>query len=210
MTSEAIAAETVDRPGPVPLWRNRDFVLLRSGQAISVLGSRISYLAFPLLVLSLTGSPGQAALVGFLNTLPQLLFNLPAGVYVDRWDRKRVMIVCDTGRTIAMGSIPLTLALGRLSMAQLAAVSFLEGSLAVFFNLAEGAAVPRVVAREQLPAAYSQNEAVRRSALMLGQPLGGLLYSIGRLVPFLTDAVSYAVSVVSLLFIRAKFQGERP
>ncbi len=133
----------------MPLRHNCDFILLRSGQAISVLGSRISLIAFPLLVLSLTGSPGQAGIVGFLNTLPQLLFNLPAGVYVDRWNRKRVMIVCDIGRGIAMGSIPVALALGHLSIAQLYAVAFCEGSFAVFFNLAEGAAVPRVVAKEQ-------------------------------------------------------------
>lgn len=210
MTSEAVWIEEGERGRQaVPLWRNRDFLLLRSGQAVSMLGSQVSTIAFPLLVLALTGSPAKAGLVAFLSSLPQLLFNLPAGALVDRWDRKRTMILCDAGRMIAMGSIPLTLWLGHLSLAQICLVAFVEGSLAVFFNLSESACLPQVVAKEQIPAAMSQNEVVRRGSLMLGQPLGGLLYAVGRLVPFLADAVSYGVSVVSLLFIRTPFQEER-
>lgn len=194
---------------PIPLHRNRDFLLLRGGQAVSMLGTRVSTIAFPLLVLALSGSPVQAGLIGVLNGLPQLLFNLPAGVYVDRWNRKRVMIVCDVGRALALGSIPLALTLHRLAFAQLAIVAFLEGSLSVFFNLAEGAAVPNVVAREQLTEAYAQNEVSRRGSGMIGQPLGGLIFGIGQALPFLADAVSYLVSVVFLLFIRTRFQAER-
>ena len=193
----------------VPLHRNRDFLLLRGGQAVSVLGSRVSNIAFPLLVLTLTGSPAQAGLIGFLNTLPQLLFNLPAGVYVDRWDRRRVMVLCDMGRALALGSIPVALAFHALALPQLAVVAFLEGSLAIFFNLAEGAAIPNVVAREQLTDAYAQNEVVSRGSVMVGQPLGGLLYTFGQAFPFLADAVSYLVSIVSLLFIRTRFQQAR-
>jgi MFS family permease len=194
---------------PAPLWRNRDFLILRSGEAISILGSRVSLIAFPLLVLAFTGSATWAGVIGFLNTLPQLLFNLPAGVYIDRWNRKRVMILCDSGRLLAMGSVALVLALGRPSIAQLAAVAFIEGSLAVFFNLAEGAAVPRIVPKEQLPLAYAQSEAVNRGSMLLGQPLGGVLYSLGSALPFLVDAISYGVSVLSLLFIRTPFQAGR-
>jgi predicted MFS family arabinose efflux permease len=172
-------------------------------------GSAVSGVAFPLLVLALTGSPAQAGLVGFLERLPQLLFNLPAGVYVDRWNRKLAMVLCDVGRALALGSIPVALLTHRLSLLQLAVVAFVEGSLAVVFSLAEGAAVPRLVAKEQLPAAYAQNEAISRSSGMIGQPLGGLLFGLGQLFPFVADAISYAVSVVSLLFIRAEFEGER-
>ncbi|MBV9279525.1 MAG: MFS transporter, partial [Chloroflexi bacterium] len=208
---EATGTQEVSERGrpPVPLSRNRDFILLRGGQAISVLGSQVAQIAFPLLILSLTGSPAKAGLVAFLESLPNLLFNLPAGAFVDRWDRKRVMILCDSGRTLAMGSIVLALWLNRLSLAQLCLVAFLEGSLGVFFNAAESACLPQVVAREQLAAALSQNEVANRGTVMLGRPLGGLLYSAGRSIPFLADAVSYAVSVVSLLFIRTQFQEER-
>src|SRR6476646_11840674 len=69
----------------VPLRRNRDFILLWSGQVVSTLGSEVSGLAFPRLVLSLTGSPAQAGIVGFARGLPYLLVYLPAGALVDRW-----------------------------------------------------------------------------------------------------------------------------
>src|SRR5690242_16040091 len=95
-------------------------MLLWSGQTISSVGTFVSQLAFPLLVLALTHSPAQAGLIGGLRGLPYALFILPAGALVDRWNRKRVMIVCDTGRAIALGSIPLALLLlGHLSLIQL-------------------------------------------------------------------------------------------
>ena len=89
----------------LPLRRNRDFVLLWSGQVVSTLGSEVSGLAFPLLVLSLTGSPAQAGVVGFARALPYLLVYLPAGALVDRWNRKRVMLISDAGRALALGSL---------------------------------------------------------------------------------------------------------
>src|SRR6266516_6961672 len=88
---------------PVPLWRNRDYVLLWSGQMISSVGTRVSMLAFPLLVLAINHSPAQAGLIGAMRALPYALLILPAGALVDRWNRKRVMILCDIGRAIALG-----------------------------------------------------------------------------------------------------------
>src|SRR5215472_15751853 len=91
---------------PLPLWRNPDYLLLWGGQIISEIGSRASLLAFPLLMLALTGSPAQAGLLGALRGLPYLLFCLPAGALIDRWNRKRVMLLSDAGRALALGSIP--------------------------------------------------------------------------------------------------------
>jgi MFS family permease len=184
-------------------------MLLRGGQAVSVVGSRVSNIAFPLLVLALTHSPAQAGLVGFANTLPIVLFTLPAGALVDRWDRKRVMVLCDAGRALAIGSIVVVLELGRIFTIQLALAAFVEGTLSVFFTLSESAAIPRVVPREQLTAAISVNESTRRGGDLLGPSVGGLLFSLGRAVPFLADTVSYGVSVVSLLLVRTAFQEER-
>ena len=208
-----VTNETTNTPTSVPrvapLWRNRDYLLLWSGQAVSTVGSQLSLLAFPLLVLALTHSPAQAGLIGALRGLPYFLLGLPAGALVDRWDRKRVMLICDTGRALALGSIPLAWALGHLTVAQLYLVSLIEGTLFIFFSLSETACLPQVVSKEQLPAAVAQDQATYATSQLLGPSLGGLLYSVGRLVPFLADAISYGVSVLSLLCIKRAFQEER-
>jgi predicted MFS family arabinose efflux permease len=79
----------------------------------------------------------------------------------------------------------------------------------VFFQLSEGAALPHVVARPQLPAAVAQNQARDHGAELAGQPLGGVLYGIGQAVPFLFDAISYLVAFCALLFVRPRLQGPR-
>jgi predicted MFS family arabinose efflux permease len=196
-------------PSAASLWRNRDYLLLWGGQAVSTVGSQLSLLAFPLLVLSLTHSPAQAGLIGALRELPYLLLGLPAGALVDRWDRKRVMVLCDIGRTLALGSIPLALLLGHLTLVQLYLVSLIEGALFIFFNLSVTACLPQVVAKEQLPAAVAQDQAANATSQLFGPSLGGLCYTLGRMVPFLADTISYGVSVLSLLFIKTAFQEER-
>lgn len=198
-----------ERPKPRSLWRNRDYMLLWSGQVVSSMGTQVSQLAFPLLILFLTRSPALAGLLGSLRALPYLIFSLPAGALIDRWDRKRVMMLCDAGRGICMASIPAAYIIGRLTIVQLFLVSLLEGTLFVFFNIAEVACLPRVVTKEQLPAANAQNLATEGITVLAGPPLGGALYSLGYTLPFLADAISYAASVVSLFFIRTKFQAER-
>jgi predicted MFS family arabinose efflux permease len=168
----------------------------------------VSQLAFPLLILALTHSPAQAGIAAALRTFPYLVVSLPVGALVDRWNRKRVMIVCDGARFLSMASIPLALFLGHLTIVQLYLVSLLEGTLFVFFDLAEVSSLPQVVSKEQLPAASAQNIATYNIAMLLGSPLGGLLYGVGRLFPFLIDTVSYLCSVLALLFIRTPFQQE--
>jgi predicted MFS family arabinose efflux permease len=120
------------------------------------------------------------------------------------------MILCDAGRAVALGSIPVVYAmLGTVPIAQLYLAALIEGTLYVLFNIAEVACLPRVVPQEQLPAAVGQNQASEITAVLAGSPLGGALYAASQLLPFLADAISYAASVVSLFFIRTAFQGER-
>ncbi len=200
----------IGMPPPRPLWRNGAYLLLWGGQGVSAVGSQGSQLALPLLMLALTGSPAQAGLLGGLRGLAYLLFGLPAGALVDRWNRRRVMLLCDIGRALAFGSIALALAAGRLSALQLYAVSFIEGTLFILFGLAETACLTRVVAPSQLPAAIAQSQATDATASLAGPPLAGLLYGIAHMLPFVVDAASYAISVISLLFIRTPLQDERP
>ncbi len=169
----------------------------------------MSGIAYPLLVLAMTGSPATAGVVGFLGRLPYILFQLPAGAIVDRVNRRRLMIGCDVGRMLAIGSIPLAGFLGMLSVAQIAVVAFIEASLFVMFRLAETSAVRMVVHPEQHATALSQNEARIRAANLLGVPIGGFLFDLGRTLPFLADAVTYLISLVTLVLIRAPFEEAR-
>ncbi len=120
------------------------------------------------------------------------------------------MILSDTGRALALGSIPVASLLGHLTVVQLYLAALTEGVLFVFFNIAEAACLPKIVPKEQLPAATGQNQAVEGTGILIGPPLGGLLYGVHPLLPFLADAISYLVSVGTLLLIRTNFQPQRP
>lgn len=186
-------------------------MLLWSGQVVSTLGSSAAWIIYPLLILALTDSPAAAGIAGALGHLPYLLFSLPAGALIDRWDRKRVMIVCDLGRALTVLSVPVALWLDVLTVWQLYVAAFVEGSLFVFFNIAEVAALPRVVAKEQLPQAAAQNEAAFSTAHIVGPSFGTTLYQgLGRAAPFVADAISYLVSCVTLLLIRTQFRAAPP
>jgi len=193
-----------------PLLKNRDYMLLWSGQVVSTLGSAASSVVYPLLILAMTGSPAAAGIAAALSNIPYLLFSLPAGALIDRWDRKRVMILCDLGRALTVFTIPIALWLDVLTIWQIYAAAFIEGSLFVFFNIAEVAALPRVVPTAQLPQAAAQNEAAFGAAHIVGPSFGTLLYqTLGRAAPFVGDAVSYLVSVFSLVLIRTDFRAAK-
>lgn len=192
------------------LRKNLDFQLLWAGQAVSAVGSRISNIAYPLLVLAMTGSPATAGVVGFIGQAPYILLQLPAGAIADRVRRRRMMIVCDVVRTLALGSIPLAALLDRLTLAQVIAVAFLEGAAFVFFRLGEVSAVRAIVAPDHYPTALAQNEARVRASGLVGNPIGGYLFDAGRTAPFLADAASYLFSLATLLLIRKPFEEARP
>lgn len=192
-----------------PLWRNRDFILLWTGQVVSTLGTRITALAYPLLVLAMTGSPLWAGVVGFAQALPFLLVYLPAGALVDRLDRKRVMLVADAVRVLVLATVIVALLGDVLSLIHVVLAVFLDGAGFVFFQLAESAALPHIVPRRQLPAALAQNQAREYGAELVGNPLGGVLFAVGHAVPFLVNAVTYALSFAGLSFVRPDLQEER-
>ena len=189
-----------------PLRRNRDFNLLWVGQVASDLGANVSAIAFPLLVLATTGSPLQAGIVAAARSLPDLVLGVPAGALVERWNQKRVMIVADGARAAALGSLALAVALDAVTFGHMVAVAFVEGVGFVFFDLAEASALQKVVADRHLAAALARNSARAHTAALAGQPLGGALFALGRAVPFVFDAVSYLMSVVTVSLIRTSFR----
>jgi MFS family permease len=194
---------------PPPLRRNRDFQLYWSGQLVSVVGTRIGFLGRPLLVLALTSSPAAAGVASFAFTLPLVLFMLPAGAILDRTNRKWVMIACDVVRGLAGASIVLALWGGWLTFGLILATSVIGGVAYAFFTIGERASIPQLVDRSQLPAAIAQISAREYTGLVAGQSLGGLLFGLGRALPFAADAISDVVSVASLVLVRTRFQQAR-
>jgi len=194
---------------PVSLWRNHDYLLLWLGQGVSSLGTGISQFAFPLLTLAVTHSFAAAGVVGALGQLPFVLFGLLAGALVDRWKRKRVMVVCTIGLALCTVSIAVALISGHLTVVQIYVVAFVMGTFFVFYELAELGALTQVVLKRDLPAAVAQNEFVYSTVSLLAPSFGGVLFSIGRALPFVADGISYLVILGALLRMRSSFQGER-
>jgi MFS family permease len=141
-----------------PLRRNRDFNLLWVGQVVSDLGANVSAIAFPLLVLATTGSPARAGIVAAAANLPLVVLAVPVGALVDRWDPKRVMIVADCARCVALASLGLTVALDAVTFGHIVGVAFVEGIGFVFFLVAEGSALPKVVADRSGHVQYAEEE----------------------------------------------------
>jgi MFS family permease len=195
---------------PVALRRNRDFQLLWGGQAVSLLGSQTSKIAYPLLVLAMTGSAAKAGIAGFAAMLGYLLFPLPAGGLADRHDRKRIMICCDVIRLLAVGSIAVAGWAAHITYVQVLVAGFAEGTASVFFGVAQRAALPMLIHPSQRSLAVSQNEARQNAAQLAGPALGGALFGLSRAAPFAADALSYLASLVTLPFIRAPMQAAVP
>ncbi|HEV7129525.1 MAG TPA: MFS transporter [Ktedonobacterales bacterium] len=205
----------MSKPTTGGLWRNRDFLLLWAGQAISSIGSQISGFALPLLVLALTNSPAQAGLLTALQRVPYLLFSLPVGVLIDRWNRKRVMLLANALRCAVYALVPSAFLLDHLTLPLLAVVAVLSGAAYVFFDLADNSAFPRIVTPAQLPNAAALMEGTFSAADLLGPGIGGLIVGLARTVvsgaalAYLADSISYLASMLGLLWIRTPFQASR-
>jgi MFS family permease len=185
-----------------PLRTNRDFQLLWLGQALSALGSQASLIALPLLVLTVTGSPTQAGLVGFVMSGAALAAKLPSGALVDRCSRRKAMLCCDLVRGVAMALFAAALLTHRSSLLLLLVAVTVEGAVSSLFAPAAVAALRHIVATEQLPSAVASNQARAAAARLAGPPLGGFLFGLSHSLPFLANAVSYAVSFACVRLMR--------
>jgi MFS family permease len=186
-------------------------MLLWSGQVASTLGGSASGIVVPLLVLAMTGSASAAGIASALGIVPYILLSLPVGVLVDRWHRQRVMVVCDIGRAIACGVLVVALLLDALSLPLLYTVVVVQGVCMVFFNLAEVAALPKVVATAQLPQAIAQNQAGHSGAAIAGPALGTfMLQQGGRSLPFVADALGHLVSAWCVWRLRTPLASTQP
>jgi len=186
-------------------------MLLWGGQLVSWLGTEVSGIAIPLVVLAMTGSPAQAGKVAAIRGLAYVFWAIPAGALIDRWDRRIVMFIANLGSGLAMGAIALALFFHTLSFMQLCIASAIEGSFFVFANLGRFASFPKVVSKEQFPAASAQFGTADHIAILIGPPLGGLLYqTAGGFLAFVVDALSYFINAFSIFFINIPLSAEMP
>jgi MFS family permease len=192
-----------------PLHRNRDFVLLQSGQLLSTFGSNMSRIAYPLLALAVTHSAAKAGYVGAVQFAPFLLFALAAGVVSDRVDRRRLMILAETVAAAALAVLGAAVLAHAVRFWLILLVALVDGTASVFTVAAMRGAFRAIVPLAQLPAAASVAQARTSVVRLAAPPVGGVLYSAARAVPFLADAVSYGFSVLTAVAIRARFQEER-
>ncbi|WP_250035425.1 MFS transporter [Paractinoplanes maris] len=191
------------------LWRNREFNLLWTSQSLSDLGDGIASLALSLLVLVKTGSPVSAGLVGTATQAARLMFRLPAGVLVDRVDRRRALISCDSVRLLIFTVLTAAVLTDRASLPLILVVAVVDAAASAVFSTAEDASLLSIVPAGQLSDAVARNEARSYGTALAGPPLGGVLFTLGHAVPFAANVVSYLVSIVAVLFIRKPLQAPR-
>jgi MFS family permease len=176
------------------------------GQTVSNVGSSFTIFVLPLLVFKLTGSALNLALVAAAEYIPYLLFGLIIGAWVDRVDRRRLMIVTDIAQALVISSIPLLAAWGLLSVWWIYAVGFVSSTLWIFFNTAEFAAVPSLVPGEDLPAANGYLQASYAAATVVGPLLAGLLVAVAPIhLVLVVDALSFLVSALAVGLIKVSF-----
>jgi MFS family permease len=186
------------------LWRNGDFLRLWSAQTVSEFGSQVTNLALPLAaILVLKASTFEVAALGVVESLPFVLFSLPAGVWVDRLRRRPILIVADWGRAAALGSIPVAYVAGALTLGQLYVVGFVTGVLTVFFDVAYQSYLPSLVERDQIGEGNSKLEVSRSTAQVAGPGLAGILIAAFK-APYAiaVDAASFAGSALFMTAIK--------
>jgi MFS family permease len=183
-----------------------EFWMFLLGQTVSNVGSSFTIFVLPLLVFKLTGSAFNLALVASAEYIPYLLFGLIIGAWVDRVDRRRLMILTDIAQALVISSIPLLGALGLLSVWWIYAVGFVSSTLWIFFNTAEFAAVPSLVPEEDLPAANGYLQASYATATVVGPLLAGLLVAVAPIhLVLVVDALSFLVSALAVGLIKVSF-----
>jgi MFS family permease len=209
MSQESGAEEQNAVPAPVPLNRNSGFRMLWIGQLLSDTGSTVALIAYPLLILALTHSPGLAGAAGTARLIVQLVIGLPGGALSDRFDRRLTMIVSDAFRAGLLVLLGVLVLLHHAAWPVVMIVAVLDGAANVLFDPAANAALPAIVADSQLERAWAATEARTYTASLVGPALGGFLFGLGSAVPFLGDALSYLVSVGTVSRIRGNFRPKR-
>lgn len=180
------------------VFRLSPFRYVFAASAVSTFGTQISYLAVPLLAVTvLNASPAQVGTLNALSTIAFLLIGLPAGAWTDRMRKRRLQIIADLVRAALFASVPVAYWLHALTIKQLYAVVLISGFATVFFDVANQSFLPHVVGREQLADANSRLVAMQATNQVLGRSLGGSL------VQLLTAPFAITVNAFTFLWSAA-------
>ncbi|MEV0236991.1 MFS transporter [Nonomuraea sp. NPDC050786] len=190
------------RRGSPPPW-TPDFVRVWAGSAISTVGTRTLGVVYPLLALSVTGSPAAAGWTGFALTLPILILYVPGGILVDRIPPRSIVLFAESVRGLTVVSVCVALLFsGHVWLPHVILAALVEGAMWVLYMLAEMSLVPSLVERTGLRYALARTESASHLASLAGKPLGGYLFGLGYLMPFAVNAVLFAVSFLLFLGMR--------
>ncbi|GAA4080157.1 MFS transporter [Nonomuraea soli] len=190
------------------LWRNGDFRNLWLAQSVSLVGTQVTLLAFPLAALLLGGSALEVSLLAAVEFVPVLLLGLPVGAWVERLPLRPVLIASDLIRAGALAVVPLAYVMDMLTMPLLYGVAFMIGLATLFFDVAHLSYLPDLVTEEQLTDGNAKLETSRSLSQLAGPGLGG------GLVQFLTAPVAIALDsltyLASALFLTRISKPSRP
>ncbi len=185
---------------PTSVFRNRSFSLIWTGQLISTAGSALTSLAAGILVYRLTGSAMSVGLMLMATAVPSLLVGLIAGVFVDRWDRKQIMIISDVLRGVMVALIPFLI---RFDIAWLYIIVIVTSAVGKFFDPALESTLPEVATDEELAAANSMMAISSFGSTAIGFAASGLIASAFNIDwAFYIDAISFLFSAACVFFIR--------
>jgi MFS family permease len=206
--SEAVAVRGTaasEAERPVPLWRNLQFQTLWLSQASSSLGSGVADVAYPLAILTMTGSPARAGLFAAVLTAGMVVGALPGGQLADRRDRRTIVVIAETGRALITTVVVLGLVMGWLSLGVLVAAAALLGAGQSVTGAARRPLVRSVVPASQITTALTQDEVRQNGAALAGPPLAGALYGIRALAhaaPFLFTAAAFVLSALGAVAMK--------
>lgn len=194
------------------VWRNHDFVKLWIGESVSLIGTQITVFTLPLIaVLTLHASVFQVGVLNAARSAPVVVVALFAGVWIDRYRRRPILIGCALGCGVLIGLIPLASWLGVLSMNLMYAVCVLAGVLSVVFDVGVLSYVPSLVERRHLAATNSRIQTSTSLAMVAGPGLAGILVgAISAPTTLTADAISYLCSALGLIAIRRREPAPEP
>jgi MFS family permease len=204
VSAPAFASAPATPSAPPPLRRNLQFQALWIGMTSSTLGVSVADIAYPLVILTMTGSPARAGLFAAVQALGMLAAGLPAGSLADRFDSRLIVLVTETCRTIVTTAVVIALITGWLSFPLLLAAGVLLGIGQAVCSTARTLLLRAIVPSEQLSGALAQDQVRTNGAAMAGPALGGALYSVRALahaVPFVFTAASFIIALATTFLL---------